>query len=407
MRLSLHTTVGYAPGTITKVFILLCVGIFSGLLLHAGDLQICEQSDASYPVSGQVQFAVINAATTAPVENLFVVAGACSQVLQNLASGGFLISEPLNPGVVTMSIRAVLNGIEVDSPRLLRTNLHKGTAEVTISAGVTAIVTFTNASVPDYYRFRAVSVPGLDDTVATAISDDGNISGYGTGSTGQTGFFDRSGRKTLVYVPGSTGTRASGVNDQGSVVGTYSDATGTHGFEYTSGIYTTIDAPAPALPNTTSLVAVNNSGQIAGNSLASDVILNSKADGFILSSSMFGFVASPGNFFTINNINNLGQYVGSFGGVLLFSASFSSRYTTHFPITDTLDAINDSGQMILNKSYVIASPTTTLGAPVQFPYAVSTQILGLNDAGDIAGSYDDASGRSHAFVGQASKSEAE
>src|SRR5437588_10639182 len=85
------------------------------------------------------------------------------------------------------------------------------------------------------YTYTTIDIPGLTNAVATDINNKGQITGYGTGAGGQTGFFDNAGSFTTIFVPGSTTTRANGLNDTGNIVGAYTNSTGSHGFEYSAG----------------------------------------------------------------------------------------------------------------------------------------------------------------------------
>lgn len=73
-----------------------------------------------------------------------------------------------------------------------------------------------------------ISMPGVSNTCATAINDEGVIVGgvsnddYVTGS----GFIDVDGVFTALNVPGATLTEAYGINNSGQIVGTYIDANG-------------------------------------------------------------------------------------------------------------------------------------------------------------------------------------
>jgi probable HAF family extracellular repeat protein len=73
-----------------------------------------------------------------------------------------------------------------------------------------------------------ISMPGVANTCAEAINDEGVIvggvsnDGYVTGS----GFVDDDGIFTALNFPGATLTTAIGINDLGQIVGSYVDANG-------------------------------------------------------------------------------------------------------------------------------------------------------------------------------------
>ena len=379
--------------------------------LQAHNLQICEQSDPVHTVSGSVTFRVFHVETNSFVANPVTFrVGLCSQVFPDVGFGSFIIYQTLGPDVEVTSVTAANYGVGgAQSPAVLHTNLKAARATVEISTDVTAFVTFTNASIPQNYNFMTLNVPGLTDTVATDINSHGDITGYGTAAGGQqTGFLYRSGHFTTIFVPGSAGTTANGLNDSDHVVGTYTNITGSHGFEYILGNYTPIDAPPPALPNTTTLVGINNSGQIAGDAIVPTVIDPHASDGFVDTAGSFVLAPapSPGSRFQLNGINNAGHLIWNFQGLEIPD---SVAYGTVNSITllvgtfGSFNAINDSDHIAITSgglSYIIASPTDfTLGSPLIYPGSTRTTVLGLNNSLHIVGSYTDSTNHTHAFAG--------
>jgi len=113
-----------------------------------------------------------------------------------------------------------------------------------------------------------------DTTVVTAINNPGQVVGFCTDgvspNTRLVGFIrDRNGRFKLLTFPGADGTLAFGINDLGQVVGQYfgfgfgSGLNRYHGFLWKDGNFTTLDAPDPE-HMATSLLGINNAGQIIG-----------------------------------------------------------------------------------------------------------------------------------------------
>jgi probable HAF family extracellular repeat protein len=81
------------------------------------------------------------------------------------------------------------------------------------------------------------------------------------------GFVYSNGTYTTLNDPSATGTDgtvAIAINASGQVAGDYFDSTGKeHGFVYSNGTYTTLTDPAPSAQNTF-VLAINASGQVAG-----------------------------------------------------------------------------------------------------------------------------------------------
>jgi hypothetical protein len=257
------------------------------------------------------------------------------------------------------------------------------------------------------YTYAEIVVPGLTGAIAAAINDQGEIVGYGTGTSGTVGFIDREGTFTLISFPGSISTQANGLNNGGDIVGTYIDAAGFHGFKYSAGAWTAIDAPAPAPPNMTRLTAINNLGQIAGNTSTGP------GGAFVDTGGTFAFVGSTNLIFTVQGLNDSGEVVGvglprsgrsaliplyGMGNELAGQVVFGS---------ETFTTINNSGQAILSGRFfqglfvstLQSSVTqTTPGQMILFPGAATTAALGLNNNGTIVGSYIDAASVTHAFL---------
>jgi probable HAF family extracellular repeat protein len=279
------------------------------------------------------------------------------------------------------------------------------------------------------YTYAEIVVPGLTGATAAAINDRGDIVGYGTGSTGTVAFLERGGAFTLIVFPGSIATQANGINNAGDIVGTYTDAAGSHGFKYSAGVWTAIDAPAPALPNTTRVAAINNLGQIAGSYSpqfpGNGANPSSDSDAFVETGGTFIFI--PGDrvhVLTPAGLNDSGEVVGlavpmpGFGheppspaygnasGFVLASGGFPGQAAFNGLVG--FAAINNSGQAILSGpyfqhlyvSYLQSSVTqTTAGQIIVFPGSGTTAALGINNNGTIVGSFVDAGGATHAFLG--------
>jgi probable HAF family extracellular repeat protein len=261
------------------------------------------------------------------------------------------------------------------------------------------------------YNLTEIVVSGLTNSVAKSINNHGTIVGYGTGSNGTVGFADSGGNFTFLSVPGSTATFANGINDAGDIVGYYTDSAGRHGFKYSGGAYTTIDAPATGVTaNTTTLTAINNLGQIAGDASLASCPFPGLVP-FVDSGGSFTFASiACGETIGISGMNDPGELVGGFGGVQLPN---SAAYGTVNSIKSVFanggsafTAINNHGHIALagndGTTYILTSPTDQgRNIDVAFPGALTTSVWGLNDADKLVGSWIDSAKQSHAFVGAA------
>lgn len=112
-----------------------------------------------------------------------------------------------------------------------------------------------------------VPLPGVVDTFATAINNQGKIIGFTLDATGraQGWVLDQTGFQALV-IPDALDTVPLDLNDQGQLVGVYTDQSeGLHSFVRDGAVFTTLDLQAPGpLVLFTDVSGVNNRGQLAG-----------------------------------------------------------------------------------------------------------------------------------------------
>ena len=184
-------------------------------------------------------------------------------------------------------------------------------------------------------------------------------------NTQRHGFLYSGGTYTTLDVPMTSYTEADGINDLGHVVGTYQAGGKFHGYIYRNGTYATLDDPLGTVE--TVAQGVNNADQVVGYYIGSNGVFH----GFFVDAA-FGLYApiddplagttSSGNGegTYAQGINNAHQIVG-------YYVDSSHRY---------------HGFLYANGSYF----------PLDFPSATATRALGINDAGQIVGAYDNASG---------------
>ncbi|MGC2113846.1 MAG: hypothetical protein WA656_04920, partial [Pseudolabrys sp.] len=143
-----------------------------------------------------------------------------------------------------------------------------------------------------------------------------------------------------------------GINNEGQIVGSYlMDDNRRHGFIYSGGVYATIDVPSGV---ETSASGINNKGQIVGQYFDSNHIRH-------------GFLYKDGTYTTLefaspSAINDMGQIVG----------------------------LNEAGASVLYSGGVF----TTLAVPG----ATDTTAEGINNSGQIVGSYVGESAQQHGFI---------
>ncbi|CAL1239598.1 PEP-CTERM sorting domain-containing protein [Candidatus Methylocalor cossyra] len=162
-------------------------------------------------------------------------------------------------------------------------------------------------------------------------------------------------RIQLLDPPGAQASQAFKINETGEVVGTYWENGGAHGFVYGDGVFDTVDYPGAA---ETRLLGLDDSGNAVGAYRADD-----GWHGFQAGLDTGGVPAVADSFVTA--INNSAEFVGYWG-----------------PPGASHGFLNSFG---------------TLHDPVDVPSATSTVLMGINDAGQIAGFYADVGGTHHGF----------
>lgn len=232
--------------------------------------------------------------------------------------------------------------------------------------------------------FTTIDFPGATFTRAIGINRYGDIVGdyilNASGSSNQHGFLLQGGVFTSISFPNADNTIAEGINKNGDIVGWYVDPKGTHGFLLRGGVFTSVDFPgADAF---TQAWKINDGGEIAGRYEGGD----SKFHVFTLSNGSFSSVpdfpgalqVAPGVFTEDGGLNNVGDIV--------------STYCDSNPCTGFGTLLNGEGHV---HGFLLSGGVFTT---IDFPGAVSTHPLGVNDSGDIVGFYFDTSLRAHGFL---------
>jgi hypothetical protein len=229
---------------------------------------------------------------------------------------------------------------------------------ITVALGV-SLGAPSPASAEDY-SFTTIAVPGASATFARGINDAGDIVGQYSvlGETTIHSFLLARRRFTTIDYPGAYVTVAHGINKAGWIVGTFNTPGGTkhRGFRRDpSGDFTVIDVPDSTYSDAR---GINTSGEIAG--------------WFSDTAAYHGFLLSGGHYTPID----------------VAGAAYME-----------IHAINDSGQTV---GYVYdgmrGHGVLVPGGTIDAPGGSSTSADGINNAGEIVGTFTDAAHVQHGFV---------
>jgi Laminin G domain len=225
---------------------------------------------------------------------------------------------------------------------------------------------------------------------------------------------------TTIDVPGDSGTQAVGINDAGIVVG-QANATSTHqvGWSYDGTSFTTIVAPNTNDAQDTSAHAINSFGEIVGDYSPAR---STPRYGFTDVNGTFTKIASDSPYpsTNANGINNAGVIVGSdylHSGARYTGYIYSQGVFTYFNVPGTTNANGDTfADDINNQGLIVGTynsnannsngyqgylydPTHNTFTTIADPLGThGTFAQGLNDFGQIVGSYTDAHGVQHGYV---------
>jgi uncharacterized membrane protein len=228
-------------------------------------------------------------------------------------------------------------------------------------------------------QFTSVDVPGASFTVASAINSGGDIAGMyalPTAPTERHGFLLRDGVWTTIDPDGSKFTNILGISAQGDVVGRYCTkipcgraGSGTyHGFLSKDGVVTSFDVPNSVETNAWK---ITSEGDIFGGFRYADNVNRF----FVLRDGEFTTFDLPGGVVVAQDdggMNERGDIVGVYCNAA--PCDFASA-TNH-------------GFLLPKRGELVT---------FDIPGARTTNPLGINAHGDVAGAYNDAV-RNHAFL---------
>jgi uncharacterized membrane protein len=238
----------------------------------------------------------------------------------------------------------------------------KRSSTLTLALGLVACCLAMRA---DSYTFSTIDVPGSYETDAAGINNAGQIVGsFFSGQpspSGQPlhGFLYNNGAFTILDPPGSDLTVASAINNVGQIVGNYYTGT-TSGVRYTflytqGGGFTTIETPDYLYPF--SPTGINDAGTILGDcGFGGCTYSNGAFQGILL--------ATGADYSNVESINNAGQ--------VLIDAGYTAYNIDGFPIDYTDSFLATNGVL----------------TQIQVPGATSTFATAVNNEGQIAGTYE-------------------
>jgi uncharacterized membrane protein len=271
--------------------------------------------------------------------------------------------------------------------------------------------------------FATVDVPGATVTIALDVNAEGVIVGrYAT--AGQThGFLlSPAGELMTIDFPGASFTVAASLNDRRDIVGQYalpSAPTQRHGFLLKDGVYSSFDPPGSLFTNA---LGINERGDIVGRYCTLSRCRppgNGDYRGFLLRDGEFTNLDVPGAIETdAFKINGSGQILGGFVTASHEEELFVQKKNSLTmmalangkPVSVDIGGLNERGDIV--GSYCdsatpcVLTPFGTHGflisgdefQTVDVPGALATTAIGINARSDIVGGYTDTNGRVHGFL---------
>jgi len=203
------------------------------------------------------------------------------------------------------------------------------------------------------------------------INDSGTIAGFDNGVTNAGFTLTLPHAFTVVNFPGAASTQVTGINAAGDVSGIYVDSTGAnHGFTRIGGTFTTVDDSASAVFN--QALGINNSNETVGYytlnpaGAPGDIAYSQKGGGFTNINALL-----PANFNS--------QAVGINSAATPWIVGF---YQSDAGLTTSFGFVDEGGTIITLRPFS----------------STFTQALGVNDLGEIVGSYVGADGNTHGYI---------
>jgi uncharacterized membrane protein len=291
----------------------------------------------------------------------------------------------------TKSGAKMMNTIKRSSMRALPAVLATATALVALGVGG------NNKT----YTFQPIDDPsaGPGGTSVFGINSAGVMSGnYGDTANEVVGFYLSAGQFTTVTVPGSSFTELAHINGRGTAVGDYINAAGEDlGFTYSAdGTITYLPDAAPGA--FTIPIGINDPGKVAGYYTTDNY---TTAHGFIYAGGSFSYFDAPGSSYTVPwAITNSGTVGGWFidaaghahgflrdrkGAFTQIDVPAGTRFTTVYGLNDNGDIVGSYGDATTGRHGYLLRKGVFL--TLDYPGATNTDAFGINDPGAIVGTY--------------------
>jgi len=249
------------------------------------------------------------------------------------------------------------------------------------------------------YKYRTFENPGATVTVVFGLNNHAELVGSDDTIPGRHAFLLDHKNHVSLDPSGLLGTQfsfARGINDPGDVVGGYFDGDGNeHGFLLKKEVLTTIDVPFEGSVGT-QLNGINNSGVIVGAWVDSAFT----AHGFVYENGNFAQLDYPGALDTFpSGISSRGEIVGNWDAdqsTVGHGFWFYQGQIVSFDVPDAVpegtaaNGVNERGQIVGSyvgldgKSHGFLADGTTF-TTLDCPDGFRTSPWGINSAGQIAG----------------------
>lgn len=264
------------------------------------------------------------------------------------------------------------------------------------------------------YNFQVIDFPGAVYTDAGGVNNLGQVvGGYSDGATGHGFMYDGNNFITIDYtgLPGHTSLKD--INDSGKIVGGFSQTIDnmyyTNDFIYDGQSFTSLSFPGSSVGQTeTSLNGINDAGVVAGGYY--DWADNS-SNGFLYANGNINILTSATIFSDVSDTGLMTGYEPDFYASFMFDGTTLEQINfdpLHNPygIDIWAEGINDAGVVVgdfydsdLNASAGFIYDSITGGvSSLLYPGSTYTSLNGINDLGQLVGTFADANYVTHGFL---------
>ena len=223
--------------------------------------------------------------------------------------------------------------------------------------------------------FLSIDFPGALSTLARAINARGDIVGTSTDLAGvDHGYLLRDGRYTQIDVPEASATIARGINNAGDITGNYKDSSGNEsGFLLKNGRYYRVRVPNSC--STDVLMPMDDGRVLVGDFCT------------ITDGALHGFLRNRSGQFQTIDVPNAGRFACTAPRWINERGDIVGLYLIANTSDECYGGSNEHGFLIRDGEY----------STIDFPGAAITDVLGINDDGELVGLYIDSSGLAHGF----------